>query len=58
MKQTFAANGRYPFLVVASAGTTDTRVMDPINDIADICEKHDLWFHLDAAYGGFSFWPM
>ena len=47
------AEGRYPFLVVASAGTTDTGAMDPINDVADICEKHNLWFHVDAAYGGF-----
>lgn len=53
MVETDLAEGRYPFLVVASAGTTDTGAMDPINDVADICEKHDLWFHLDAAYGGF-----
>ena len=47
------ADGCYPFLVVASAGTTDTGAMDPINDVADICEAHNLWFHVDAAYGGF-----
>ncbi|MEO1261468.1 MAG: pyridoxal-dependent decarboxylase [Bacteroidota bacterium] len=47
------ADGLYPFLVVASGGTTDTGAMDPIEAVADICEKHQLWFHLDAAYGGF-----
>lgn len=47
------ADGLYPFLVVGSAGTTDVGAMDPINDLADICEAHNLWFHVDAAYGGF-----
>jgi len=44
--------GLRPFLVVASAGSTDVGVVDPINEIAMICEAHDLWFHVDGAYGG------
>jgi glutamate/tyrosine decarboxylase-like PLP-dependent enzyme len=45
--------GLSPWLVLASAGTTDTGAVDPIGAVADVCRAHGLWFHLDAAYGGF-----
>ena len=49
--QTDLQNGFRPSCVVASAGTVNTGVVDPLNDVADVAREFDLWFHIDGAYG-------
>jgi len=47
------ASGLDPWLIVGSAGTTNTGTVDPLLDIASIARSHNLWFHVDGAYGAF-----
>lgn len=48
------AMGLRPLMVVANAGTTNTGSVDPMHEIAALCEQEGVWLHVDAAYGGFA----
>jgi len=47
-----AAAGRVPCFVSATVGTTSSSAVDPVPAIAEICARHGLWLHVDAAYAG------
>ncbi len=46
------ASGRTVLAVVASAGSTATGAIDPLDPIADLCAEHGVWFHVDGAHSG------
>ncbi|XP_025978335.2 cysteine sulfinic acid decarboxylase isoform X1 [Dromaius novaehollandiae] len=46
------AEGAVPFFVSATCGTTVLGTFDPLQGIADVCQRHGIWLHVDAAWGG------
>lgn len=43
--------GLQPFCLIASSGTTNTGTIDPLDELASICKKENIWLHVDGAYG-------
>jgi glutamate/tyrosine decarboxylase-like PLP-dependent enzyme len=54
LEQAIAADrgaGLRPAIVVGNAGTVNTGAIDPLDELADLCAREGLWFHVDGAYG-------
>jgi aromatic-L-amino-acid/L-tryptophan decarboxylase len=57
LRQAIAADlkaGHLPFAIVACGGATNTGAIDPLAEIADIAEEHDIWLHIDGAFGAWA----
>ena len=50
--QSDVENGRRPFMIIGTAGTTGTGTIDDLTELARVSKANDTWFHVDAAYGG------
>jgi glutamate/tyrosine decarboxylase-like PLP-dependent enzyme len=48
------SNGLKPFMVIGTAGSVSTGVVDPLPELSKICKDYNLWFHVDGAYGAFA----
>ena len=48
------AGGFHPIAVCANAGATNTGAVDPLEELADFCQREGIWLHVDGAYGGFA----
>jgi aromatic-L-amino-acid/L-tryptophan decarboxylase len=46
------ADGLLPFFAMATVGTTSTTAIDPVPAVAEVCQREDLWLHVDAAFAG------
>ncbi|XP_027172752.1 tryptophan decarboxylase TDC2-like [Coffea eugenioides] len=46
------ASGLVPLFLCASVGTTSTTAVDPVSQLAEVANEHEVWIHVDAAYGG------
>jgi glutamate/tyrosine decarboxylase-like PLP-dependent enzyme len=47
------AAGNEPAIIIAQAGSVNTGACDPLDSIADVCERYGLWLHVDGAFGAF-----
>ena len=52
LNQLSAVDRKRLFAVIATAGTTNAGIVDDLDGLASVCERENIWFHVDAAYGG------